>query len=490
MKSYKLFTVLSSLTQKELVELKKYVASPFFNQHQGVIRLMEFLYEEIQTDTIEKLTRESTFSGLFPKEAFDYQRISDLMSYLTKLVEGFLIQKELQADPFQGDYYLARQIRKRDLGKLFQRKIQRIQLSIPDRKDAENQYHHYLLASEMVGYQDQQKKRITDGSFGQMVSYLDQYYLLTRVKFGCGMLNRLDVQSADFDMELVLILVSYLEKHDSLYSDFTLLQVYIRIFRMLQHRDEPKWFWLSHDLLSSSVDTIPPSSLREIYAWLMNYCIHKINNGESDFMTVLFELYEQQLAKDIMLENGWLSPWDYKNIINLGLKIKKFDWTQAFIEKYKEKLQEQFREVAYTYNLAVLYFSTGQYHLSLKLLHGIEFSDLYYQLGAKTILLKIYYERQENESLFYLLDAFEAYLKRVKQISAYQREIYLNLIRFTRKLATIRIKLDSTYRIIKADQIVALQNRIQRTKKIAQSGWILNQVAKLLFKHKKSSKTH
>ena len=479
MKSSKLFQLLSSLQPKEWNELRKYIHSPFFNQHQGVIRLFEviesFFHHEQQ---LAEMTREKLFAKVFPDEAFNYQAISDLITYLTRLLEGFIVQQELRQDDFQQQFYYAKQLRKRQLINSFDRKLKKISRQIPMHKTADHQYQHFLLEAEQVSLQDQQKKRGADESFGKMVQHLDRYYFLSRIRFGCGMLNRQDVQGVNFDMSWEKILVRYLENHQREYEDFPLLKIYMCIFRMLENKDEPQFFFQAHNQLEALIDQLPFESLREIYAWMMNYCIRRINTGDNSFLTVLFDLYEKQLAKDIMLEEGFLSPWDYKNIVNLGLKMKKFTWTAQFIQDYKDKIREPFRTVAWTYNMAALYFEKGAYTEALQLLKDVEFEDQYYQLGAKTILLKIYFERQDWEPLFYLLDAFEAYLRRPKQISAYQREIYLNLIRYTRKLAHLKIKLDTTYRMAKPEHLQKFKRKVLRTKKIAQFNWLLEQIQK------------
>lgn len=484
MSKVKLVDLLSGLDDQEWKELDKLVNSSFFNQHAGVQRLMEVLYHHRQENFRQFSDREWLFARVFPGENFSYQKISDLMTYLTRLVETYFIQQELQGDDFQTGYFLLRQLRKRSLNKLFHGKVRQVDRSISRQKTPEDEYHLYLLAGERVTFQSQQKNRSEDDSFSNMAEHLDHFFLINRIKIGCGMLNRGDVHEAQYDLALVKQLVSFIEANPEKYHGAPLISIYASVFRMLENKGNDEYFEKARHQLEMHQDILPDSVMRELYAWLMNFCIYRINNGDGNYSFTLFSLYQYQLERGILLEEGNISPWDYKNIVSLAIRLEKFDWAEEFIEGFRKKLHGQFLPVAYTYNLASLYFARGNYKETLQLLRDLEFEDVYYQTGAKTILLKIYYETGDHEALYYQLDAFEAYIKRTKKVSAYQRVIYLNLISYTRKLANLRIKLDTTYRIVKPEKILKLKSSILRTKNVAQLKWLTAQADKLFSAHK------
>lgn len=65
----------------------------------------------------------------------------------------------------------------------------------------------------------------------------------------------------------------------------------------------------------------------------------------------------------------------------------------------------------------------------------VEFTDVFYQLDSRVLQLKIYFESDDYENLFYHISAFRIFLKRNNSISENQRTIYRNLVRFKAKLA-------------------------------------------------------
>src|SRR5690606_7835674 len=90
------------------------------------------------------------------------------------------------------------------------------------------------------------------------------------------------------------------------------------------------------------------------------------------------------------------------------------------------------------YNLAMLHFYKGNFPSVLSLLQQIEYEDLTYNLGAKSMLLATYYELDEFEPLHSLLDSFKVFLNRKKsKIPSSTITNYQNLIKFTRRLLSI-----------------------------------------------------
>ena len=171
-----------------------------------------------------------------------------------------------------------------------------------------------------------------------------------------------------------------------------------------------------------------------MYVYAKNYCIRKINHGDVEYIRELFDLYKVMLKDRIIFKENYLSQFDYKNIVYLGLRISEFDWVKNFISKYNEHLDPAIRQNAYTFNMAYYHFFQNNYDEVLTLLRSVEFTDFYYHLDSKSLLLKTYFELEETEALFSLIEAFKVYIKRNNLIPAYQKTGYINMIKLSSKL--------------------------------------------------------
>src|SRR5690606_6104283 len=100
----------------------------------------------------------------------------------------------------------------------------------------------------------------------------------------------------------------------------------------------------------------------------------KINSGKTDFYKELFDIYREMVENEIVIsEKGEVSPWDFKNIVLIGLNSKEFDWTENFIQKFGPIIQEPYRENAVTFNLGQLYFYQKKYEKVLDQLRNVEY---------------------------------------------------------------------------------------------------------------------
>ena len=56
----------------------------------------------------------------------------------------------------------------------------------------------------------------------------------------------------------------------------------------------------------------------------------RLNDGNLDFLPVVYELYREMLDQEVVLEKGKISSWHFKNIVNVALRSKDFEWTRSF----------------------------------------------------------------------------------------------------------------------------------------------------------------
>ena len=169
--------------------------------------------------------------------------------------------------------------------------------------------------------------------------------------------------------------------------------------------------------------------------------------------------------------NNELSPWDFKNAVLLALRLAEYAWTEKFITEYQNRLPSGFRENAVSYNLALVYFYQKKYEKVIEQLREVEYEDIAYNLGSKSMLIAIYYEQDEFEALLSLTDTFKMYLNRHKDINEKQRLLYFNYIQFVRKMT----------KIMPGDRkaIELLKEEIKNAKGVASEKWLLEKLDEL-----------
>jgi len=107
--------------------------------------------------------------------------------------------------------------------------------------------------------------------------------------------------------------------------------------------------------------------------------------------------------------------------------------TVPYLQEFQAYLPPKERENIFKYNLATFYFRKKDYQQALTLLPYVELGDILENFDSRRMLLLMYFERKEWQALTYLLDSFGIYLQRHKE-GGYHREMYLNLVRFLKKM--------------------------------------------------------
>jgi hypothetical protein len=220
-------------------------------------------------------------------------------------------------------------------------------------------------------------------------------------------------------------------------------------------------------LLREHESVVTKEELRDMYKYVLNYCIKKINLGNISWQNELFDIYKTTLENRVLLTEGFLSHRDFKNIVTISLRLHELKWAEVFITRYVPELQAHERENARMYNTANLLFHTGDFSGALRLLQQVDFSDIFYDLDARSIVLKTWFELDEEDSFEYHATAFRTFLKRNKSVSEYQRTIYENLILYTSRLMKAGTK---------RKQIEKLRGELSYKKNVADLRWLLGKI--------------
>ena len=109
----------------------------------------------------------------------------------------------------------------------------------------------------------------------------------------------------------------------------------------------------------------------------------------------------------------------------------------------------------------------SDYRSTLRLLQQVEFSDVFYALDVKSIILKAYFEQGEEELFSYQASAFRTFLSRNRQVSDYQRIIYRNFIKFAAQL----MKAEGH-----PDEIKKITDEMEAVKQVADIRWLREKV--------------
>jgi len=459
----KLVFLLKTFKKGEWRRFKEFLASPYFNKRADLIAFFNYIASTAPEFLEKKLSKAVVFKKLYPNQVYDDKQMRYLMNYTLKAAEEFLGQQKVDSLMLQ-DNYILEELVDRKLEKHAKRYFEKIANNQANttEKTIDYYYSNYQLADIANKHFFNQEMRRHDDNLKIATDNLDLFYLINKLKYSCEMLNRQKVFSTNYDLSFTNQIYNYLISIEE--EKEPLIDIYCQIYATLTLEDAATNFEILKELVANNDSVIPPIEKQHIYNYAINYCMRQVkyNVNRNYYANQSLELYLEGIQQEFLFVNNCLSPWIFKNVVRMGLNLKKYDWTEHFINEFYKKLAIEFQEDALHYNLADLAYrrknyKEAQYHLLL-----VEYSDVFYSLGAKEILLKTYYENKEIESLFSLIASFSIYLRRNKKISNNIRETYLN---FTTLLSQI-------VRATK-DKIPKVVYNINNTELVTNRSWLL-----------------
>lgn len=471
--STKLAGVLQTFNKAQRLSAKRFLDSPYFNSSKELQDLfLEILKLQEKGKPLDKV---KLWKKIVKNKPYNDLRFRKFCSDLSKLMERFLAQQAFEEDEVQQRIFLLRKINQTE------RKAQKLANSMVNSaskmmeeypyRDSTYFLNQFLLQKSFYDYFDYETKRSEQSNLDEISEYLDLLYFSEKLRISGEVIQRKNFKVADYHS----VFTPTLEKHileSNLLEQSPAISLYYQIHKMWTDVENEEHYFKLKSLIQSYAVLFPPKkAINNFYTTAQNYCVKKINSGERKFLNELFELFKLQISQKLLLTDGKLNPWYFRNIIVVALRLGEYDWVEDFINQFKEELPESHKENAVTYNMAQLYFYKKQYDKVLEQLRFVEYDDMSYNLNSKVMLMLTYYELDEFDLLDSHLDTFEVFLKRRRDFTADRKQIYIWLIKYTRRLT----------RIIPGDKksLQKLKDDVQSTKGVVNANWLLEKIADL-----------
>lgn len=461
--------IVRSLSKKEIRDLQKWLQSPAHNQRQDVVRLFDYLTKTL-TNSDESAEKEEAWRVVFPSQPYDDAYMRQVMYFLLKAVEEYLLFIDYTSDRVQYQIGLARIYRRRKLEKAYGQ-AHRLGTQNLENQPLRNDY--YLLNKFFLEQEEYERKmgatQNAPVNLQETADALEKWFLEERLRISKDMLAHQNIyQKINYDHGLLNQVLSYTSQKNNLGEPA--IAVYYYTYMALTNPSEEHYFDELEQFIHTGMDRFNSPEVRTLYLAALNYCVPKINQGRLDFARRAFELYRKGLENQFLLENDVVSRYTFGNAVAAALKIREFGWAEQFIHDFQGYLEEKHRNSTVNFNLSRVYFEKGDYEKAQELLTQFEYDYMYLNIIAKTMLLKIYYEKDEVDALESLLESMRIYLQRKEALDPTRKLAYKNLISLMKKLVNRNPYSKS--------QTERLRTLVESTNPLMEREWLLKQLDK------------
>ena len=464
--NYKILQLHHSFSSAEVTAFEDYLNSPFFNKDTRFVAL----YHYIKSTPTNKFSKQQFFAAAGDSLTYNDDLCRKWMSILTQYAEDFLATNEiLNNQPLLQQSKLA-PLRRMGLSKHFKQSYNVAVKSLDDsHRDAGYFLGSYKLEQELQEQRATEQGRNNQPDYTKAISMVDTYWLLEKLRYACEILNAKNIVALKTEVPLLDEMIAYVNNSPTEHSTGVL--IYYQILMTLIEPENSNYYYKLKELLLTNHHLFSAEEARSMMVFTQNYCIRSINRGKAQFLTELFDLYKIGLESRISFEQGYVTPWTLKNVVNIALRLNDHVWAEQAIKTYANQLQPKHKQNALTFNMARLHLNKNEFRKTVKLLQQVEYNDVFYGMDSRVLLLKAYYELNEVEAMDSLIDSFRLAIRRNKQLSQGHKENFLNLVKFIKKLVRLSP--------FQKKKIEHLKTQIESTENVADKSWLLEKIKEL-----------
>jgi hypothetical protein len=472
-KESKLYRFLLSCSGYELRRFRVFLTSPFFNLRPEIVKAWDLIRPHFQQTESELPTVEAVFEVAYPGQSFDAGKSRHFQSELCKLLEEFWQLQQLQNRNELQDLLLLRSLHDRQLDQDFEFGMVRAQTQLLGQAQRGAPYlrQQFDLALLQHDHNVGRDNRSVQAGLQAAMEALDEEYFTHKLRLAAAAINRANVIGQSTDISLLAEVIALIDAAPPVTFEGSLVAIYRLVLRTLQSPKDHAAFEALLGLLQENSAHFPQSTLAELYAFALNYCVRMVNLAEPGFDAQLFALYQLLMEGSYLQEEGYLPVQHYKNFVTIGLRLGHVEEVSVQLLTLAKRLPPDIKANAVLFSQAALAFHLGDHGRALKLLQQVEFTDVYYHLDAKSLLLKAWYQLDDVEPLLSLIESFKTYLRRSRKISDYQRATYRNQIKV--------VQMMTRHRLGRRKPLQEIKSTVATLRPIADLAWLERMVEEL-----------
>jgi hypothetical protein len=401
----------------------EWLQAPAHNRRREVVQLFRVLEEYLHRLQITP-EKKLVFKKVFPQQSFDPQKLRQTTHYLLQTIENWLIYQQGSSD--HQTISLLKAYRERHLGRLFEQQYQKV-LRHWEQSPYQNPEHYFLrwqIARERYAW-DSAQGRLLSLNLTEQEYYLQISMLGFKLRQACLSMAQQQVSNQQEHLPMLSAIIESAQSTE--YQKIPMVQLYELALKLYLEPKDEKHFASFTENFGQYAKVFPNPEARDLLLIGINYGIKQINTGQALFLRTCFELFQQGLANDLLLEKGKINPLTYNNIAGIAIRLEELEWADHFLNHYQSQLDNRFREAVYALNQARIAYTRKDYTKALRLLTTINDRDFIHHMSARILQLKIYIDTEEIAFAINHIRNTRTYLIRKKN-KGYHEHNYRNIL--------------------------------------------------------------
>lgn len=462
-------------------DFEKFISSPFFNRGRNYMPFFNELKKFYPGFDDEKMTPEYIYSNMYPDKKFNKQILWNMTSQMLAMAEDFLIHVSLKKNKFLREQQIADEFLERKLSDYQNKKVSEMEAALEKTGFGSNYFRSKTqLASAKIAklyLEDTQhlvfEHIINKGEYAILNFMKDISEVVAVIEASSNMYNTELETNLPFQFVKRLQLKKVIAfAYENNFKYAPVFEMYYLLIMMVLESEKTEHFFKLKKLFEENYSFF---SQEEKYGWIIditNYCVEKINAGNSEFRKTIFELDKFKLREGIAFPGRFMSKTLYLQILGNALKINETQWAKEYIETYIPRLKPSYQKPMQALSYACIYVLEKNHEKVLENLGKVKFVDAIDKVYVKSFYIRTYYDLGEYEIFLYHIDSMKHFLNKNKFLGEYFKKTYLKSLNCLTRLLHAREKNDS----IEAE---LLEKTIRSDSQIQMGEWMLEKIEEI-----------
>jgi hypothetical protein len=382
-----IFNLLKRFSRKEIIQLEYFLKSPYHNKSSKIKLLFAEIIKFYPDFKSQKLAKERLSLKINPGIKYNDSTLRDLMSGLLRCIEEFLICEEMNKNYPDKVFLLLKSYTDKNQDILFEKNFKKIRMQLESLgKDSIYYYNKSVLDMNKLNFNIINKYQKGAKLIGENNELRNSYLMNIIVFCIAELVNtflKIKISGSKFRLDKKMNVPELLmNKIDPEYfsdllkkenPDLFILEIYSNLLSAFQNLNTEKDFKKYKASFLKYRTHLSRDEISYHYSMLISFCIlsNSLDKGKNKYDHELLALYESFLEGKFFCDEKTkhLDEDLYRNILLLGLRLRKFKWVYRFIRAYSKYLHPEKNENLLKLSYGEYYYYVGSTNKSKNILN-------------------------------------------------------------------------------------------------------------------------
>lgn len=440
----KLYQLLASVEAKELLQLQAFLETPFFNTRASFSQLLQELIAF--HPEFKSIDKQNLLQDYRQEERPHQQFINEQFSGLCRLVEQFLVQQELKRDRAVQEQLKLKAFQNRKMPFFFIKTFQNVTSILEARHPLhwEDTHDLWLTYHRLHNYFEAAALLPAPLSKPIPLSYLDEYFILVKLRHCCNQLARQAFYSRTDKQysEEIPFINPILAEVQKTYHKHPIIQLYAQMVQLFHHWDEAL-FLKTETHFYRVYSQLETGEQYFVLLHLVNLANQQMNRGHTHLQKHILSLYQYGVARQLFLGNNQLTASTFLNICLVGANAGDKTWTADFIQRHQHLINDAESDIVVKLGRALFLFHSDQFDKAYNMVRRLQASALPYKVRIRSLTVRCLLELHLSDTSYFRVlrsevSNFGQFITRNAQLSENTKQSYRNFNRAVLKIAELR----------------------------------------------------